>query len=132
MFDSASIFLQTCLQIPNSWALPVPVSMNLMCPPWYFELYQQRSSRRKQEQAAKKANGAPTKDSSATNGAQDKLAAGFNGDEIGMTAERQRVIQASLFKMLGQADGPADDEEPASKPAAKADETEQPPSAGNA
>jgi fermentation-respiration switch protein FrsA (DUF1100 family) len=130
MFDSASIFLQTCLQIPNSWALPVPVSMNLMCPPWYFELYQQRSSRRKQEQAAKKANGAPTKDSSATNGAQ--LSTGFNGDDMGMTAERQRVIQASLFKMLGQADGPADDEEPASKPAAKADETEQPSAAGNA
>ena len=33
MFDSASIFLQTCLQIPNEWALQVPVSMNLMCPP---------------------------------------------------------------------------------------------------
>jgi hypothetical protein len=33
--------------------------------------------------------------------------------------------------MLGQADGPADDEEPASKPAAKPDETEEPSAAGN-
>ena len=133
MFDSASIFLQTCLQIPNSWALPVPVSMNLMCPPWYFEMYQQRSSRRKQEQAAKKANGALTKDSSATNGAKDKLSTGFNSDDKGMTAERQRVIQASLFKMLGQADGPADDEEPESKPAAaKPDGTKEPSAAENA
>jgi hypothetical protein len=75
--------------------------------------------------------GAPTKDSSATNGAQDKLSAGFNGDDIGMTTESQWVIQA-FFKMLGQADGPTDDEKLASKPVAKADETEQPSSAGNA
>jgi pimeloyl-ACP methyl ester carboxylesterase len=128
MFDSASIFLQTCLQIPNSWALPVPVSMNLMCPPWYFDLYQQRSSRRKQEQAAKKANGAPARDTPAAN---DKLATGFNSDEVGMTAERQRVIQASLFKMLGQADGPLEYEDPASKPAAKVDEKEETSAAGN-
>ena len=32
MFDSASIFLQTCLQIPNSWALRVHPGMNLMAP----------------------------------------------------------------------------------------------------
>lgn len=30
--------------------------------------------------------------------------AGQNSDEMGMTAERQREIQASLFKMLGQQD----------------------------
>lgn len=29
---------------------------------------------------------------------------GQNGDDMGMTAERQREIQASLFKMLGQQD----------------------------
>jgi hypothetical protein len=80
------------------------------------ELYQQRSTRRKQEQAAKKANDAPAKDSSATNGAQDKLSTGFNSDDMGMTAERQQ----------------ADDEEPESKPAAKAREIEQPWAARNA
>merc|ERR1719253_2075049 len=36
MFDSVSIFLQTCLQIPNSWALKTVPGMNLMAPPWYF------------------------------------------------------------------------------------------------
>lgn len=38
-------------------------------------------------------------------------ATGFDHDEMGMTQERQRVIQASLFKMLGQADsaGPGDE-----------------------
>ena len=36
MFDSASIFLQTCLQIPNSWALRVHPGMNLMAPVRFF------------------------------------------------------------------------------------------------
>ena len=36
--------------------------------------------------------------------------AGFDSEEMGMTQERQREIQASLFKMLGQADD--DDKEP--------------------
>jgi fermentation-respiration switch protein FrsA (DUF1100 family) len=85
LFDSASIFLQTCLQIPNDWALAIPVSMNLMSPPWYFEMYQQRAAQRQQQQQQQQ---------------QPQL-----GDDLGMTAERQRVIQASLFKMLGQMDG---------------------------
>ena len=37
---------------------------------------------------------------------------GFNHEEMGMTNERQRVIQASLFKMLGQEDD--EDREPSS------------------
>ena len=32
---------------------------------------------------------------------------------MGMTQERQREIQASLFKMLGQADDPRDERDPA-------------------
>jgi pimeloyl-ACP methyl ester carboxylesterase len=122
MFDSASIFLQTCLQIPNSWALPVPVSMNLMCPPWYFEMYQQRSSRRKQDQA-KRANGSSRRDNPVA-APDNRAAAGFNSEEMGMTAERQRVIQASLFKMLGQADDVPTEEEGAddSKPAVESAE----------
>lgn len=105
MFDSASIFLQTCLQIPNKWALRVPPSMNLMCPPWYFEMYQRKSSRAMQRQA--KSSGASKQSSSTSTGRSDKKsepALGFDHDEMGMTQERQRVIQASLFKMLGQAD----------------------------
>lgn len=104
MFDSAAIFLQACLQIPAEWALDVPTSMNLMCPPWYFEMYQKRASRRRQ---ANSASAVPT---SRTNTEANRNAseAGFDHQEMGMTSERQRVIQASLFKMLGQADEPDD------------------------
>jgi len=105
MFDSASIFLQTCLQIPNSWALPVPPSMNLMCPPWYFEMYQNRMrasqrgvTRGSQQQQHRQSNNG-RKDPSGKN-------ANYDGDQMGMSQERQREIQASLFKMLGQADDP--------------------------
>ncbi|KAG7360682.1 serine aminopeptidase, S33 [Nitzschia inconspicua] len=112
MFDSASIFLQTCLQIPNSWALPVPPSMNLMCPPWYFEMYHNRSLRSPQQNGRKPGmqatNGGRGKAGKETNGKS-----GFEGDQMGMTQERQREIQASLFKMLGQADDPVS--EPATK-----------------
>jgi len=101
MFDSASIFLQTCLQIPNVWALPVPPSMNLMCPPWYFEMYQRKSSRAMQRQS--KTNGT-SKQPSGKNDKKSDSSSAFDHDEMGMTQERQRVIQASLFKMLGQAD----------------------------
>ncbi|GKY90968.1 hypothetical protein MPSEU_000069600 [Mayamaea pseudoterrestris] len=93
LFDSASIFLQTCLQIPDTWALPVPASMNLMFPPWYFEMYakrQQAQRQRRPKEAPRSGNGSG--------------AMGYDHEEMGMTAERQRVIQASLFKMLGQAD----------------------------
>lgn len=106
MFDSASIFLQTCLQIPSSWGLPVPPSMNLMCPPWYFEMYQnrmrasQRGIVRGPQQQHRPSNGANAgKDPSGKH-------SNFDGDHMGMTQERQREIQASLFKMLGQADDP--------------------------
>lgn len=94
MFDSVSIFLQTCLQIPNSWALPVHPGMNLMAPPWYYPTtYPQArtvKSPRKQTQA------------------QSLDDAEFDSKEMGMTQERQREIQASLFKMLGQADETGD------------------------
>lgn len=108
MFDSASIFLQTCLQIPNEWALDVPISMNLMCPPWYYELYEQRSIRRKHQQSNKSNSNGGSVQQPISVGTPDlktqQVVAGFDHDEMGMTAERQRVIQASLFKMLGQAD----------------------------
>lgn len=117
LFDSASIFLQSCMQIPHDWALTVPISMNLMCPPWYFELYEQRTARRKQAAAAVKQNnnatppvvemGVPISSpnpTSTTGGDNSRTNNGFDHDDMGMTTERQRVIQASLFKMLGQAD----------------------------
>jgi pimeloyl-ACP methyl ester carboxylesterase len=105
MFDSVSIFLQTCLQIPNSWALPVHPGMNLMAPPWYYPTtYPQprtiKSPRKPQQKQQEQRN----------SGAD---ASGFNSNEMGMTQERQREIQASLFKMLGQADDVKKEEAPA-------------------
>lgn len=108
MFDSASIFLQTCLQIPNNWALPVPPSMNLMCPPWYFEMYQNRSAKSSQRQSMKSNGAQRTQSARSMNGEN-----GFDSDNMGMTQERQREIQASLFKMLGQQDDPNQEQEPA-------------------
>lgn len=97
MFDSAAIFLQTCLQIPSNWALPVPPSMNLMCPPWYFEMYHNRSMKQAQRRVSKQSSGRGMN-------ASEKDKNGFDEDDMGMTQERQREIQASLFKMLGQQD----------------------------
>ena len=149
LFDSATIFLQTCMQIPNEWSLNVPISMNLMCPPWFFDIYEQRAAarRKQQQQQAVVNNTAAATNSTTMNGSapptatanknapftvemgvpvsrpmnssstplqasetaniSDPTAATMNGydhEEMGMTTERQRVIQASLFKMLGQAD----------------------------
>jgi len=92
MFDSVSIFLQTCLQIPNSWALKVHPSMNLMAPPWLHPGPPSTSKlRRGHSNGETRKKKAPTRQTSAP-------------PEMGMTAERQREIQASLFRMLGQAD----------------------------
>jgi len=86
MFDSVSIFLQTCLQIPNSWALKVHPSMNLMAPPWLHPTRTRGSFVSSKNQVKSQ----PSRQSTQ--------------EEIGMTAERQREIQASLFRMLGTAD----------------------------
>lgn len=58
-----------------------------MAPPWMFPGTKVNRPRR-----------APTSN------ARNSASAGQNSDEMGMTAERQREIQASLFKMLGQQD----------------------------
>ena len=110
LFDSASIFLQACLQIPDSWALPVPVSMNLMFPPWYFEMY----AKRQQAQMEKRARDSQRASSASIS--SQPAAMGYNHEEMGMTAERQRVIQASLFKMLGQTDGESEEKKTSQAP----------------
>jgi hypothetical protein len=76
--------------------------MNLMCPPWYFELYQQKYARRLTAQQTQAQRGGVGVGSNGTS--NPSASTGFDHEEMGMTAERQRVIQASLFKMLGQAD----------------------------
>jgi pimeloyl-ACP methyl ester carboxylesterase len=122
LFDSAAIFLQTCLQIPSTWALNVPPSMNLMCPPWYFEMYHNRSVKQSQRPSGR---GVPKQQSGRAMKGSDKDNAGFDDDNIGMTEERQREIQASLFKMLGQQDDEEKDVEIKPKPASKRNVTEE-------
>lgn len=63
-------------------------------------MYHRKSSRALQRQA--KANGSGKQQVKGDKKAD--ATAGFDHEEMGMTQERQRVIQASLFKMLGQAD----------------------------
>jgi len=101
MFDSVSIFLQTCLQIPNSWALNVHPGMNLMAPPWFYP-----GARNGNIAAAANVRSPPrhTPTISTTKKSPGGSIAHGNGDDMGMTAERQKEIQASLFKMLGQQD----------------------------
>jgi len=95
MFDSVSIFLQTCLQIPQSWGLNTHPGMNLMAPPWMYPGVAPRNSTTSASQSRPTPAGANSARSSSTQ---------HNSEEMGMTAERQREIQASLFKMLGQQD----------------------------
>jgi len=93
MFDSVSIFLQTCLQIPQQWALNTHPGMNLMAPPWYFPGTKKKPA----------ANAAPASGIMSPQ-RQPSRQLSQETDEMGMTAERQKEIQDSLFKMLGQQD----------------------------
>jgi pimeloyl-ACP methyl ester carboxylesterase len=107
MFDSASIFLQTCLQIPNTWALPIHPGMNLMAPPWYYPgTYPNPRTVRSPVR--------PMSAPSSRGGKEKKRNHNLENDEMGMTQERQREIQASLFKMLGQPDEPTGNAESSS------------------
>jgi len=120
MFDSVSIFLQTCLQIPNSWALRIHPGMNLMAPPWYYPgtsrrdsgvrgvTSPNRSDNRRSDVSSSRRSSRASNNSNNDNNDDDEV----NAEDMGMTLERQREIQASLFKMLGQADEP----EPPSPP----------------
>ena len=98
MFDSVSIFLQTCLQIPQTWALKTHPGMNLMAPPWYFSGPSTNSIGLRGSDIRKHSS-AP---SAASRRSRNEIVV----EELGMTTERQREIQSSLYKMLGQADAP--------------------------
>lgn len=125
MFDSVSIFLQACLQIPPEWSLRLHPSMNITAPPW---MYPGKASSMGAESASMLGINSPTrpapasrKPSSAGGGSgridlEEEAAAALaaeldldiNGnvgnldqEDLGMTMERQKEIQGSLFRMLG-------------------------------
>ena len=129
MFDSVSIFLQACLQIPPDWQLRIHPSMNISAPPWRYPGVAQRgrsssSSSDRQAPQGMHSVTSPTRQISLTKEsskghidleeeAAAAIAAGldFADDDVtstnidietlGMTTERQKEIQGSLFRMLG-------------------------------
>lgn len=159
MFDSVSIFLQACLQIPTEWQFQLHPSMNIMMPPWRYPGVQSKydppqqprqgqkqkrnaspppplsiEARRKQQMQMHMVT-SPTRQTSVEDDGdsdeEDELGAEFaaelhvgddtrdNGtvddedgadidaEKLGMTSERQREIQGSLFRMLGHDTGAA-------------------------
>mmetsp|Transcript_13668 Transcript_13668/g.29626 ORF Transcript_13668/g.29626 Transcript_13668/m.29626 type:complete len:577 (-) Transcript_13668:46-1776(-) len=129
MFDSVSIFLEACLQIPPEWQLRVHPSMNITSPPWRYPGAQNsRNSSPSNAIRTERCSGmhtvtSPTRQTNLDNDsdidveeeAAAAIAAGLDfADEdnnnsgsnidvetLGMTSERQREIQGSLFRMLG-------------------------------
>jgi len=135
MFDSVSIFLQACLQIPADWQLRIHPSMNVLSPPWRYPGSQdQRMTQSTRSNLDQKRRGglapgvtSPTRKedvdteyNSTINLDEERAAAfvsGLNFDDdddndinvetLGMTKQRQQEIEGSLFRMLGQKESPA-------------------------
>lgn len=117
MFDSVSIFLQACLQIPLEWQLRIHPSMNITSPPWRYPgalKERDEDSISIQQQMSMQSVTSPTRPSmedkeddlnSTTNAgeaATDSLSdSNIDVENLGMTSERQKEIQGSLFRMLG-------------------------------
>lgn len=135
MYDSVSIFLQACLQIPAEWQLRIHPSMNVSAPPWRYPgkqnhrnstpssamrlerkagVHQLTSPTRKEssdqesekidvaeEAAAAIAAGLDFADDDGNGGGGDGINVNQIPETLGMTSERQREIQGSLFRMLG-------------------------------
>ncbi|KAL7496452.1 hypothetical protein ACHAWT_008932 [Skeletonema menzelii] len=133
MFDSVSIFLQACLQIPADWQLRIHPSMNILAPPWRYPGSQSQrtnlSTRSSLGQNHRPGVTSPTRKESvemeynSTIDLEEERAAaaisGLNFDDgdlddndinvetLGMTKDRQKEIEGSLFRMLGQNESPA-------------------------
>ena len=120
MFDSVSIFLQACLQIPVEWQLRLHPSMNITSPPWrYPGVPKEMEDVSLRQQSSMPSITSPTRPSSeerngddineeANNnnetlpGLDEALDSNINVENLGMTTERQKEIEGSLFRMLGR------------------------------
>jgi pimeloyl-ACP methyl ester carboxylesterase len=106
MLDSAANFFKKYLEIPESWALPIPPSMNLMSPPWYHgRLHFQAHPTRQSAPVVNNKDAVSNKPSIPA-----KEDTGFDSEKMGMTKERQQEVQSSIFKMLGQENDQKDQE----------------------
>lgn len=136
MFDSVSIFLQACLQIPVEWQFQLHPSMNVMMPPWRYpgmptntsqsvtspmsqQLNQMQKlnasapaslERRRQNTVTSPSRQSALVDDddcndddsdSDHNDEEDDVGLEIDQEKLGMTTERQKEIQGSLFRMLG-------------------------------
>lgn len=154
MFDSVSIFLQACLQIPVEWQFQLHPSMNVMMPPWRYPgmpantsqsvtspMSQQLNQMQKLNASApaslerrrQSTVTSPSKQSALVddidsdedddndavlaarydddcndddsdsdhNDEEDDAGLEIDQEKLGMTTERQKEIQGSLFRMLG-------------------------------
>jgi len=134
MFDSVSIFLQACLQIPADWQLRIHPSMNVLSPPWRYpgsqgqRMTQPTRSLDQNRRGGGLASGVTSPTRKESNETEYKstinleeeraaaIASGLNFDDdgndinvetLGMTKQRQQEIEGSLFRMLGQKESPA-------------------------
>lgn len=116
MFDSVSIFLQACLQIPLEWQLRIHPCMNITSPPWrYPGVPKEREDLNAslKLQSSMQSVASPTRPSfgdgdedggmidTTNQGESSPNDANIDVENLGMTSERQREIQGSLFRMLG-------------------------------
>ena len=115
MFDSVSIFLQNCLQIPIDWQLRIHPSMNITSPPWrYPGVPKQREDldASLRLQSSMQSVTSPTRpagddrddddmNDTTNRGESSNDGANIDVENLGMTTERQKEIQGSLFRMLG-------------------------------
>jgi hypothetical protein len=115
LFDAAASFLQKYLDIPDSAALPVHGSMNLMKPPWYHKKWRPPTTTKTTTTTTTKTKtengGGNAVDASSSLQSPEETTTGFDSEEMGMTEERQREIQTSLFKMLGHEEGEKEEKE---------------------
>ena len=120
MFDSVSIFLQACLQIPPDWQLHLDSSMTITSPPWRFPgTYKPMEDRDMAIKPSSRMHSvtSPTRKSAEGSDSdtdknvevvatsvdfdQQEVESNIDVENLGMTSERQKEIQGSLFRMLG-------------------------------
>jgi hypothetical protein len=125
MFDSVSIFLQACLQIPVEWQMRLPTSMNITSPPWRFPGLPkdimndaENNTMNKSTMASVTSPTRPLMESAdserSTDGPEEILDgkdSNIDVENLGMTSQRQREIQGSLFRMLGHENDDSDQSE---------------------
>ena len=131
MVQSAMLFLQSCMKVPASLELVVPLGTSLIAPPWlspenlkglssflkvgrrggtgrlWLPVEDSRQDKKKQQQRRLKPpsfNDDVIASGSRNTSVVSRKNVGQNNYELPDMSKRQQDIQSSLFKMLGQED----------------------------